>query len=116
MISALKKSGTPFGQFKLSLIENFGGGLQGLQKARAFLELERRQPAIQLAAQQQAQQKAESDFLAKIQAAINKQLESFKVPQIQQTPMIESESQVKQVVQSPTSLIPLAIIGAVLLG
>ena len=67
----------------------------------------------------QAQQKAESDFLARIQGAISKQLGSFKVPQAPQafqTPMIESESQVKQVEQSPTSLIPLAIIGAVLLG
>jgi len=65
---------------------------------------------------QATQAKAESDFLARIQSAINKQLESFKIPQVQQTPMIESESQVKQVEQSPTSLIPLAIIGAVLLG
>jgi len=62
---------------------------------------------------QATQAKAESDFLARIQEAINKQLASFKVPQAQQTPMIESESQVKQVQQSPTSLIPLAIIGAV---
>jgi len=42
---------------------------------------------------QQAQQKAESDFLARIQGAIGKQLESFKAPQIEAptidlTPMI----------------------------
>jgi len=65
---------------------------------------------------QTTQAKAESDFLARIQEAINKQLASFKVPQVQQTPMIESESQVKQVQQSSTLIIPLAIIGAVLLG
>lgn len=64
---------------------------------------------------QATQAKAESDFLARIQEAINKQLASFKAPQVQQTPMIESESQVKQE-QPSSSIIPLAIIGAVLLG
>lgn len=72
---------------------------------------------------QATQAKAESDFLARIQSAISKQLAAFEVPQQQviiQTPMIESESQVKQIEQSPVALIPIAIIGiilgAVLLG
>jgi len=66
-------------------------------------------------------QTAETDFSARIQSAIAKQLSSFTIPQAQAlTPMIESESQMKQEFQSPVSLIPIAIIGiilgAVLLG
>jgi len=66
-------------------------------------------------------QTAETDFSSRIQSAISKQLSSFTIPQAQaQTPMIESESQIKQEFQSPVSLIPIAIIGiilgAVLLG
>jgi len=75
------------------------------------------------------QQKAEADFIGRIQAALNtqlqgfnQQLQSFTIPQqtIIQTPMIESESQVKQETQSPNNLIPIAIIaliaGVVLFG
>ena len=85
------------------------------------------QAAAQKKAEQQfkqAQVKAESDFIARIQSAISKQLESFTVPQqtqqpiqpifIQTTPMIESDSQIKQEQQSPIPLIPLAIIGVIL--
>lgn len=87
------------------------------------------QVAQQKAEQQfkQTQSKAESDFISRIQSAIDKQLSSFTIPTataqqpiIIQTPMIESESQIKQVEQSPVSLIPIAIVGiilgAVLLG
>lgn len=69
---------------------------------------------------QSTQAKAESDFIARIQSAIDKQLSSFTIPTataqqpIIQTPMIESESQVKQELQSPVPLIPLAIIGVIL--
>jgi len=72
-------------------------------------------------------QTAESDFTKNIQSAISKQLSAFTIPTataqqpiIIQTPMIESESQIKQEFQSPIGLIPIAIIGiilgAVLLG
>lgn len=67
------------------------------------------------------QEKAESDFISNIQSAIDKQLSAFTIPTataqqpiIIQTPMIESESQIKQTEQSPVSLIPLAIIGVIL--
>jgi len=101
-----------------------GGTLPGLTEGQfQFLVNERVQKfagQIELQQAQQVQQKAELDFLAKIQGAIDKQLESFKVPQIEAptidlTPMIESESQVKQE-QPSSSIIPLAILGAVLLG
>ena len=89
----------------------------------SFIASERVQKFVgeaQLEQAQRVQQKTELDFLAKIQGAIGKQLESFKVPQVTAptvdlTPMIESESQVKQE-QPSSSIIPLAIIGAVLLG
>jgi len=107
----------------------FGGGgkggiLRGLTSGQlSFLtnpNVQRTVQKIQLERQQAQIAKAEFDFLAKIQGAIGKQLESFKVPQIEAptidlTPMIESESQVKQE-QPSSSIIPLAIIGAVLLG
>jgi len=104
-----------------------GGGTQGQKIAKLTLQqaLANLLPKQQEQQFAQAQQKAESIFLQKIQDAINKQLTEFTPPEVEPpvikipaTPMIESESQAKQVEQS-TSIIPLAVIaiaGAVLLG
>jgi len=108
-------------------------GVGSVQALKQFSQPLPFQVAQQKAEEQfkQTQIKAESDFINKIQSAIDKQLASFTIPTataqqpiiqtpIIQTPMIESESQIKQEFQSPNSLIPIAIIGiilgAVLLG
>lgn len=92
------------------------GSVEALRQFSAPLPFE---VAQQKAEQQfkQTQAKAESDFISRIQSAIDKQLSSFTIPQAQaviQTPMIISESQIKQTQQSPVSLIPLAVIGVIL--
>jgi len=135
----------PRSQFKIqNLLEaSRRGGLSSLEILKQFDAPLPFEVAQKRAEQQfkQTQAKAESDFLNKIQSAIDKQLGSFstsidkqlsdfapsfqgkQVPigqRIVNTPMIESESQMKQTEQSPISLIPIAIIGiilgAVLLG
>jgi len=86
------------------------------------LSILRKQEEAKIKAEQQAfkqtQLKAESDFIARVQSAVSKQLEIIGPGTIAQpiieTPPIESQSQIKQVEQSPTSLIPIAIIGVIL--
>ena len=104
-------------QARIALASARGDPEQVLRRASAPFAAEgaaQRKAELQF---QATQAKAESDFIARIQAAISKQLESFTIPQqkfIVQTPMIESESQIKQVEQTGIPLIPLAIIGVIL--